>query len=105
VIGDRIRSARQKEGMTQEFLAHILGVSRTTVGLYETHRSWPSLDVVIVLCEHLRISADWLLELPAPGSPPNLVDDLVAENKRLRQRIAAAKAALVETVEVEEKRP
>jgi len=40
-LGDRIRSARERKGMTQQQLADALGVARETVGNWETGVSTP----------------------------------------------------------------
>lgn len=65
MIGDRIADVRYGARLSQKQFGEKIGVSRVGVSMYETNRSWPSLDVVILICETFGVSADWLLELPA----------------------------------------
>lgn len=51
-----IRQARAAQGLNQEALASLLGVSRNTVASWETAHSRPDLDMVPFLCKALHIS-------------------------------------------------
>ncbi len=60
-IGDRIKEARKKQGLTQEQLAERLDVSVEFVGQIERGLKLPSMNVFIKLIEALNVSADYLL--------------------------------------------
>ena len=60
-MGDRIKEARKKKGLTQEQLAERLDVSVEFVGQIERGLKLPSMNVFIKLIEALNVSADYLL--------------------------------------------
>ncbi|MGV9271346.1 helix-turn-helix transcriptional regulator [Kitasatospora sp. NPDC003701] len=43
-VGERIRHLRRQRGLSQERLAHLIGVDRQTVGNYERAVTAPGLD-------------------------------------------------------------
>ena len=61
MIGDRIRQLRQNAGMTQAELARRLGISSSSVGMYEQNRREPSSDMLVKLGKIFDVSTDWLL--------------------------------------------
>ncbi|MBQ8551659.1 MAG: helix-turn-helix transcriptional regulator [Clostridia bacterium] len=58
---DKLRYAREKAGYTQEEVAKVIHVSRTTFTNYELGYRKPTLDTLALLCDFLCVSADWLL--------------------------------------------
>ena len=60
-MGDRIKEARKKNGLTQEQLAERLDVSVEFVGQIERGLKLPSMQVFIKIIEALNVSADYLL--------------------------------------------
>ena len=58
-IGSRIRQLR--EGMHQEELAAVLGISQGQLSKIERGRLGPSADNLIMLVEQFGKSADWIL--------------------------------------------
>lgn len=76
-FGDRLRKARRRSGMTGQDFAHVLGITASALGQYETDRAKPR-DVV-ELARRVEavtgIPAAWLLglddgALPATGAIP-----------------------------------
>ena len=61
-MGDRIREARKKLGLTQEQFAEKLDVSVTYVSELERGLKMPSMQLFINLVETLDVSADHLLQ-------------------------------------------
>lgn len=55
---------RKENEETQEQLAKALGWSRPQIARYETGKSVPTIQYLIKFCEHYKISADWILQLP-----------------------------------------
>ena len=64
IIGEMIRKYRLLSGLTQGGLAKKLGVSASTVGMYEQGRRAPNSDMILKICELFGITADSLLGLP-----------------------------------------
>ena len=61
-VGDRIKSCRQKMGMSQEKLADSLGVSRQAVTKWEANLSAPSTENLFKLAELFGTTVDLLLD-------------------------------------------
>lgn len=60
-IGRKLKQARLKKELTQENVANILNVSRTTISNWEVGRSYPDLESVVALSDLYNISLDELL--------------------------------------------
>lgn len=66
MIGERIRELRKKKGVTQEELAKIIGVERSSIGKYEGKQQIvPSDDVKIKLAEYFGVTLDYLCGVKA----------------------------------------
>lgn len=76
-LGQRIRSARESAGFTQEALAEAIGVSRTAVARWENGDIEPKLQNLICLAELLHVSTDALLGINQGVLLSNLSDDAV----------------------------
>jgi transcriptional regulator with XRE-family HTH domain len=57
MLGEEIRKARQKAGMTQEKLAFAASVSRQYVSLLELDEKSPTIDLFLRLCKAMGASA------------------------------------------------
>lgn len=62
MFSDNIRNLRQSKGMTQSQLAARIGVSPSTVGMYEQGRREPDSKILKRLCKALNTTADFLLD-------------------------------------------
>lgn len=60
-LGDRLKSLRQKAGMTQQQVAFAIGKSKGNVSGYENGSFEPSANTIIKLSECFNISTDYLL--------------------------------------------
>ena len=60
-IGRKLKQARLKKELTQENVANILNVSRTTISNWEVGRSYPDLESIVKLSDLYNISLDGLL--------------------------------------------
>ena len=60
-LRDNISGRRRAAGLTQEEVASKLGVSRQTVGKWESGRAIPELEKLIALCDLLGCSLDELV--------------------------------------------
>lgn len=57
MLGEEIRKARMKAGLTQEELAFRADVSRQYVSLLELNQKSPTVDLLIRLCRAMDTSA------------------------------------------------
>lgn len=96
-MGDRIKEARRKAGLTQEQLAEKVDISLTYVSEIERGLKLPSISVFIKLIEVLNVSADYLLRDSV--STRNLYGDNVLGRKleRLTPKQRVALEALIDT--------
>lgn len=61
-IGQRLRQVRTEAGLTQEWVAERVGVSRQTISNWENNRSYPDIVSVLTLSDLYSISLDELLK-------------------------------------------
>ncbi|MEU6513594.1 helix-turn-helix transcriptional regulator [Streptomyces sp. NPDC046978] len=54
-IGERIRTARRYRGLTQEQLAHSIGLDRRSIHRYETAQRDPTLSNLILIADALEV--------------------------------------------------
>ena len=66
MIGARLRTVRELQGLTQREVAEKVGTSTALITTYETGTREPSLKKLIQLAKTLNFSTDWLLGLPPP---------------------------------------
>ena len=62
-FGKRVKEARQKAGETQTDLGLYLGVKKSQVSELENGNTSTTVENVAMICEHYKISADYLLGL------------------------------------------
>lgn len=60
-FGTILRELREASGMTQEQLARKIGVSKSSVSLYELHQRLPYPDTLAEIARAFRVSTDYLL--------------------------------------------
>ena len=63
MIGDTIRSLRERAGYSQSELARRLSVTRSSVNAWESGLSAPTAVYIIELAKLFHVSADFILEL------------------------------------------
>lgn len=59
----RLRELRKENGESQQTVANLLGVGATQISDMEHERSVTSFERLVLLCEHYKVSADYLLGL------------------------------------------
>lgn len=71
-LGQRIKMARDRAGLSQEQVAEVFGISRNAVSLWESDSSAPAQKKLAAIAEKLRCPAGWLLN----GTPPSASERL-----------------------------
>ena len=87
-IGDRIRECRKTNGLTQEELAELLGVSSNTVSSMENGQQNFKIDKLSQLARVFDVTTDYLLYGKVEcsykeNSDDNVIEQLMAEASRL----------------------
>ena len=75
----RLIFLRKKVGLTQEEIANIIHIERSTYAYYEIGKTAPSYKVIECLCKLYEVSADWLLFSNPVFDCEKLLCDQVAE--------------------------
>jgi transcriptional regulator with XRE-family HTH domain len=60
-IGARVRELRIAEGIGQQELAVIIGISRSTLAGIETGKDRGGIETMIAIADHYKVPMDWLL--------------------------------------------
>lgn len=77
MFGDRLRQLRKINGITQEQLAEIIGVERSSIGKYEgKSKVVPSDEVKAKIAEYFNVSIDYLMGRTSNPAPPSLDEQL-----------------------------
>lgn len=58
---NKIAEMRKKAGLTQSKLSTAIGVSRSTLAMYETNKSEPDFKTISKLADFFGVSVDYLL--------------------------------------------
>lgn len=62
LLGNRIRIAREKKGITQEVLAERVDISSSHVSVIERGIKASRVDTLVRIANELHVSADYLLQ-------------------------------------------
>lgn len=60
-VGNRLRELRKEKGVSQDDLARLLNINKTTVSNYESDRRNLSVENITTLCKYFNVTADYLL--------------------------------------------
>jgi transcriptional regulator with XRE-family HTH domain len=97
-IGERIRAARKRAGMTQPELAKKVGMKQATLSQLETGES-KTTRLIGSIAHHLGVNALWLetgrgepvlVNAPAAEPAPRFLERLDADEHRLIQQLRSA---------------
>ena len=59
-IGERLKTAREKQKLTLTQLSSKSGIARSTIESYEKDIAEPTIFRLMCICEVLNISLDWV---------------------------------------------
>lgn len=69
IFSERLRLLRKQNNLTLEKLGVELNLTKQTISRWETSDRLPTLDTLCSLCEHLNISANYILGLSDEPEP------------------------------------
>jgi len=78
LIGERIRDERRKQGLTQEELAHRVGLKRASITNVEQGRQKLLVHTLIDIANSLKTSPKRFLSIFDADAAPTIPDDLPA---------------------------
>ena len=94
-IGENIRHARQKAGLTQKELGEKLGISQAAVGQFESDKANPKIETLQKIAAALNIK---LSELVPMNSALDWAFEKIEENRIVRE-YSALDAAIKENLD------
>lgn len=62
-LGYKLKSLRVSQQLSRKQVAELVGVSVSTIGLYESGERLPSLPILIKLATQYKTSIDYLLDI------------------------------------------
>ena len=68
MTAERIKTLRERKGLTQSTLARMIGITRSSVNAWEMGLSTPSTQYLIELSKYFNVSTDYLLGLEATST-------------------------------------
>ena len=68
MIGDKIKSLRISEGLTQQELADKLSISKVSISNWELNKGNPNYDTLKKIAEIFNVSTDFLLDYNENGN-------------------------------------
>ena len=63
LFGLRLKTLRVQKDLTQNQFAKKLEITRSSVSYYEKNAIYPSIEILIKICQYFDVSADFLLGL------------------------------------------
>jgi transcriptional regulator with XRE-family HTH domain len=93
-FGAKLKKLRTEEGMTQQQLGELLGVSKSVVSYYEVNERVPSPDTLVKISRIFHVSTDYLLSLEN-GHTVN-IDGLDAHDEEIVRRLVSTMRRLEE---------
>lgn len=66
-LGSVIKNARESHGITQAELSKVIGISRSSVAMYEKDQREPQINVLKQLSEALSVPLDVLMGSVSPS--------------------------------------
>ena len=81
--GERVRARRNELGYSRADLSKVSGVAESTIGFIEQGRSAPNLETLILLCQGLQVTADYVIGLRPRNYTDVMRDDKTAHLLRV----------------------
>ncbi len=75
-LGNRVRTVRRQQSLTQEQLAEKVGISSSFLGHIERGTRVASLDTLVALCNTLNVTPEYLLSASLHNFDHNMPEGL-----------------------------
>ena len=72
MIGERLKQLRIKNGLKQQELADMFGLSSGTISFYESEQRKPDIDFIVAVAKYFDVSTDYLLGLTNATDKENI---------------------------------
>ena len=72
MIGERLKQLRIKNGLKQQELADMFGLSSGTISFYESEQRKPDMDFIVAIAKYFDVSTDYLLGLTNAKDKENI---------------------------------
>lgn len=72
MIGERLKQLRIKNGLKQQELADMFGLSSGTISFYESEQRKPDIDFIVAIAKYFDVSTDYLLGLTNATDKENI---------------------------------
>lgn len=95
-IGDNIRIARKRKGLTQEELAGQIGVTSQAVSRWESGAGMPDISLIVPIAQVLSVSTDMLFGLDNEGEDNQLLIQITNKYQEIESRFTDPKEAALE---------
>lgn len=76
VLAQRLKKAREMNGMTQQEVAKNTKIPIGSLSKYEVNLSEPPVERIGTLADFYGVSVDWLFGLGMQGRNPNYYEDM-----------------------------
>ena len=90
---DKLRTLRRQHMLSQRELGQALGVSASTIGMYEQGRRQPDHRMLMKICSYFHVSADLLL---GDGNELEESGDIMVEIEELGRKLMSSEALMFE---------
>lgn len=78
-IGKTISKLRSNKGLSQRDFASLIGVSNGAVGMWETNKRQPDLEMVLKIADYFNVSTDYLLGHKETYSNKNIQNSVLLD--------------------------
>nr|WP_213974942.1 helix-turn-helix transcriptional regulator [Tepidanaerobacter acetatoxydans] len=83
ILGNRIKTLREREGLTQIEFAKILNISNTTLSQYESGQRVPSDEIKTKIADFFGVTIDFLLGRTDTPTPADKISESVSDDPEL----------------------
>lgn len=95
-IGDNIRIARKRKGLTQEELAGLIGVTSQAVSRWESGAGLPDISMIVPIAQVLSVSTDMLFGMDSEGNDNRLLIQIGNQYQEIKAKFNDPKEAALE---------
>ncbi len=92
-IGDNIRIARKRKGLTQEELAGQIGVTSQAVSRWESGAGMPDISLIVPIAQVLSVSTDMLFGMDSEGNDNQLLMQITNQYQKIGSEFTDPKEA------------